>query len=446
MTASRRTFLKLGSAAAAGLLLPVMRSARAFGQTTAAPRRLVFFHSPLGTVRDQWLPTGSGASYTLSPILQPLQTWKSQLLVVDGMHFTPDPDDAGNGAGNHHEPGTMLTGKTCNGRDELSKHSNISLDQFIKAKLPSTVAVKSLELMTFYSNPLLRADRNLFSASGPNLPVVPEADPQKAFDRVFGGFSAPTGTGGSTEAEAIRLKRLSVLDAVSKELTGMQPRLSATERLKLDQHLTAIRELEKRLQTPATTGGMCTLPGKPTAVNPYDNDTIPGRLRAHMDIVVAAMACDRIRVAVIGSENGQGRAKPTWIGLGTNWHDSYTHNSTGKVEHAKVHNWYVQQFAYLIGKFASIPEGAGTMLDNTAIVMFSEQGCRFFGSSPTEHSRVDLPYMVAGSCGGYFKVGTFQTLSQRSHKDFLFNCLRAMGYPDTSMGKVSGTPIAELAV
>jgi hypothetical protein len=155
------------------------------------------------------------------------------------------------------------------------------------------------------------------------------------------------------------------------------------------------------------------------------------------------MSCDLVRVAVIGSENGQGRASPSWLGFNSNWHDAFTHSTAGYPQHATIHRWYAEQFAYLVGLFAAVPEGSGTMLDNTALVMFSEQGCRY-ASGTTEHSRVDLPYVVAGSCGGYFKQNRFVSLGGRSHKDFLFSCLEAMGYPDPSFGSVSGTPLAAL--
>ncbi|MBX7097108.1 MAG: DUF1552 domain-containing protein [Myxococcaceae bacterium] len=446
---SRRSFLKLSTAASL-YVLPVLRASRAYGATTAAPKRIVFFHTPLGTVRDAWACTGSETSFTLSQILQPLAPHKDSLLVIDGLNFAPVASLADDSTGNHKEPGSMLTGRSCDGRDEASKHTNISLDQYLKSKLPSTVRTRSLELITSYRNDFaLRADRSLFSALGPNLPVIPEADPQKAFDRVFAGVTSSGSTSGPDPAvEALRLKRKSVLDAVTAELQAVQPQLTGAERAKLDQHLTNVRELETRLTTaapPVTTSAGCTVPGRPAASPPYENASIPARLQSHLKVVANAMACDLVRVAVIGAENGQGRASPGWVGAGydTNWHDAFTHGTGGHAQHAAIHRWYVEQFASLVAMFKSVKEGAGTMLDNTALVLFSEQGCRY-NSGTTEHSKQNLPYVVAGSCGGYFKQGRFVTLPTTSHKDFLFNCLHAMGYPETSFGNVSGTPIAAL--
>lgn len=376
MHTSRRRFLQLSSAAGL-LLLPLLRTTRAHA-ADVLPKRLVFFHTPLGTVRDTWRSTGGGATFTLSPILQPLAPYQKKLLLIDGLKFAPAVNDAGENAGNHHETGTMLTGRVCNGRDELSKHSNISLDQYLRAKMPATVPVKSLEVMTFNSKPsTLRSDRNLFSAKGPDLPVIPEADPQKAFDRVFAGVTGSTGPAVDAQLEAIRARRRSVLDVVGREVSSLQGELTGSERAKLDQHLTAIRELEKRLQAPETSGGMCTVPGRPGVVNPYDNDTLPARLKANMEIVASAMACDLLRVAVIGNENGQGRARPTWLGYSTNWHDAYTHTTTGHDQHTNIQRHFAK-------------------------------------------------------------------IASTSHKEFLINCLNAMGRPETSFGKVSGSPIPDL--
>lgn len=453
MTFSRRTFFKMSSAA--GLfVLPVLRSTRALGQT-AAPKRLVFLHSPLGTVRSDWLCTGSESTFTLSPILQPLAALKSHLLVIDGLNFAPLASLSGESTGNHKEPGSMLTGRSCSGRDEASKHGNISIDQYLKTKMPSSVPVKSLELLTAYNNEFsAEADRSLFSARGVNLPVIPETNPQTAFDRLFTGV---TGTGTPTTstpdpaAEALRLRRRSVLDAVVKEIGSLQGQLTGGERAKLDQHLTSVRELEQGFSAPTTTTPVvragCTVPARPASINPFENATIPARLKSHMQLVASAMACDLVRVAVIGSENGQGRASPGWVGSGynTNWHDAFTHNTGGHTQHAAIHRWYVEQFAFLVGLFKSIPEGAGTMLDNTAVVLFSEQGCRYASGGPSEHSKQNLPFVVAGSCGGYFKQNRFVTLpSGSSHKDFLFNCLAAMGHAETTFGNVSGTPFSGL--
>lgn len=445
---SRRRMLKL-SAAGSALLLPVLRSTRAEAATTL-PKRLVFFHTPLGTIRENYAPTGTETAFNLSPILQPLSPFKNDLLVIDGIDF-------GTRAHNHHEPGAMLTGIYCSGADGTSQHTNISLDQYVKSKLPSSVPLKSLELMTFDRKPSrLDADRHLLSAGGPGLPVIPEGDPRAAFDRVFAGVVP--GTGGGTTAvdpavEALRADRRSVLDVVSKELTSLHGRLSAKERAKLDQHMTAIRELELRVAesgpadpAPTDPGAACTVPTRPAAQAVYENNTLPTRLKLNIEITAYAMACDQIRVAVLGNETGQGRASPIWVGFNSNWHDAFTHDTGGRAQHTAIHKWYVEQFAYLVGLFKSIPEGDGTMLDNTALVMFSEQGCRYLnlGSQYTHHSAKDLPFVVAGSCGGYFKQNRFVNAGGALYNKFLINCLHAMGYPESGFGKLSASPITSI--
>lgn len=446
---SRRRLLKL-TAATSALLMPVIRSTRAEA-ATALPKRLVFFHTPLGTIRENYAPSGTETAFTLSPILQPLAPYKEHLLVIDGIDF-------GTRSHNHHEPGSMLTGIYCTGADGTSKHANISLDQYIRSKLPGSVPVKSLELMTFDRKPSrLDADRHLFSAGGPGLPVIPEGDPRAAFDRVFANAVPGAGGGGTPTADpalqALRADRRSVLDVVSKDLQALRPRLSAREKAKLDQHLTAIRELELRVaesgppdSEPTEMGAVCTVPTRPGAQAVYENNTLPTRLKLNIEITAYAMACDQIRVAVLGNEQGQGRASPVWVGFNTNWHDAFTHDTGGRAQHTAIHKWYVQQFAYLVSLFKSIPEGDGTLLDNSALVMFSEQGCRYLnlGSQYTHHSAKDLPFVVAGSCGGYFKQNRYVNAGGVLYNKFLINCLHAMGYAENGFGKLSATPIANL--
>jgi hypothetical protein len=441
---SRRRLL--GLSPAAGILLsPVLRATRAAAAGLGPPRRLVFFHSPLGTVRASYLPPGSEAGLDLaaSRVLAPLAPFRDRILVIDGMKRNPEPPLSGSGGGNHKEQGVMLTGRTCDGTDSGSKHGNVSIDQFLRSKLPDSVRIKSLELFHRPLTGTLSADRVLLSARGPNLPVVPEGDPRKAFDAVFAGVATGgTAPGGADPArEALRARRRSVLDAVVKEITRLQGALAGAERAKLDQHMSAIRELEKGLEPVVVQAAGCRVPVAPApGGGGGGGSTSQAQIEANMTLVACAMSCDLLRVAVIGS--GGGRDGAGFAGLGgNNWHDDYTHGSGGLEQHTQIHRWYAERFAFLVRTFA-----AHGLLDASALVFFSEQGARG-GGGPTEHSGVNLPYVVAGSCGGYFKQGRLVNVGAKGgHKDFLFNCLRAMGHEDAVMGNVRGEPIADLAM
>lgn len=434
---SRRSFLGALGAFSAGVathVLPPIRLARA--QEGTAPKRLIVFFSPLGTIRDAWFPTGTETNFQMSPILAPLERHKSDLLIFKGL----DQQREIYASANHQEMGGILTGTRVNGDEETSSHSNISVDQFIAndPNVTGSTAFKSISLAAWqgrYQHFLPQIDHMYMSAYGPNQAVVPWGLPQEAFDNVFGGFTAPPP--GATGPDPRVVARRSVLDAIVGELETVQSKVaSASERAKIEQHLTSVRELELRLQDPSPMVSGCLPPNRPSTYGIDDDDTLDVRIRLQIDLAVAALSCDRTRVIAITNEGGRSGARHPWLGIDDRYHE-ITH-SPYSTEQTAIGTWYAEEFAYLLDRLEAIPEGDGTLLDNTCVAWVTEQGAR---TPNDEHSRDDMPWIIAGKCGGYFRTGRYLDVSGFQSNSFLVTLMNAMGIAGDSFGNVTASPL-----
>jgi hypothetical protein len=430
------------------LLYPIFHGIKLSAQTIG-PKRLIIIQTPLGTVRESWVPTGVGANFTLNAIHQPLLPYKDKLLILDGIkilkeHYT----------GNHKETGSLLTGTACEGRDSQSKHTNVSLDQFLASKpeIRGGTPLASLCLAAWdHKSWLDRADRRFLSAKGPNLKVDPYADPHSAYTAVFDGIplpkvppgerpppgeSAPSGDGTLPDLEK---GRTSVFDAIVRDIKSMQNGLAASEKAKLDQHVTSIRELElqfKRTQglTLASTG--CQQLDEPGNIQ-GDNASLPLRLKAHLDIMISAINCDLTRIGVIAIEGGSSYATHNWLGINQGFHE-HSHSTDFQL-HTAINTWHAEQVKYLLDGLSASREGNGSVLDNCAVLWISEQGSR--GPAAKSHARDNVPCLIAGGLGGAIKTGRVLNFAQISHRKVLTALMNGMGISGNSFGAVTEDPL-----
>ena len=443
MKLGRRRFIgaagAFGASALAMHVSPLIRTLRA--EDGVPPKRLFIFFSPLGAVRDAWVPTGTETDFRFGEILAPLEHLKSELVICDGIAQQREIYSSAN----HQEMGGILTGKRVAGDNETSSHTHISVDQFIANDDAVTggTAFRSLALAAWqkrYYAFLPQIDHMYMSALGAGRAVVPEGLPQAAFDRVFGGFTTPS-PDETAEPDPRLARRRSILDAAARELESVRPRLSARERDKIDQHLTSVRELELRLMDTPFTGGAgaaaaCSVPGRPGEFEIDDDATLETRLRLQYDIAIASLACDRTRIVAVTGEGGRSDSAHPWLGISDRFHE-ITH-SPHHVEHTAICRWYAEQFAYVLDRLRSIPEGSGTLLDNTVVAWVTEQGCR---PASDEHSRVNMPWILAGRAGGALRTGRFLRLSGYQSNSFLITLMNLMGIAGDTFGDVTAPPL-----
>jgi hypothetical protein len=423
---SRRAALTTCGSLAALPLLDAMLPSRARADVPVYPRRFVVFFSSCGTIAPNWTPTGGERDFQLSPILAPLEPFRDDIVVIQGV------DQQGGGAGVGHQAGMggMLTGNGLNpgpfsaGGTSAGWASSLSVDQRIANAIGNDTAFKSVELGV-QVGVADNLGRMCYAAS--NRPLPPEDNPYRAFARVF----APLTTD-PAELARIRAHRLSVLDRVAGRFDRLSARLGAADRQKLAAHLGSIRDIESRLAVVPTPRPACQVPALDAGIAPAANDSFPEIGKLQMDLLVMSLACDLTRVASLQWSRSASPVRFTWLHLNELHHD-LSHRGDDDADAidklTRINRWYAEQLAYLIGRMKQIPEGDGTLLDNTVILWCNEL------AKGNVHGRADAPYVLAGRAGGALSTGRFLRFDGSvPHNNLLLSLIHAMGQDDSSFG------------
>ena len=415
--------------AAAGLvtvpLLEAMFPGRARADVPAYPRRFVVFFSSCGTIAPSWTPTGGERDFQLSPILAPLEPHRDDIVVIAGVD-----QQGGGGVGHQAGMGGMLTGRPLNpgpfgdGSGTSGWASGLSVDQAIANAIGNDTVFKSLELGV-----QVGAADNMgrMCYAGSDRPIPPEDDPYRAFTRIFGDL-----TRDPAEVAKARAHRTSVLDRVAGRFQRLAARVGAADRQKLEAHASAIREIEMRLSINPTASPACVLPSLGGAIDLAANESFPRIGQMQMDLLVMALACDLARVASLQWSRSASQVRFTWLDT-TGSHHDLSHRGDDDTAAigmlTRINRWYAEQLAYLIGRMKQIPEGDGTLFDNTLILWCNELG------KGNTHSRDDAPYVLAGRAGGALTTGRFLRFDgDVPHNNLLLSLLHAMGQDDASFG------------
>ncbi|MGK3964349.1 DUF1552 domain-containing protein [Sorangium sp. So ce118] len=425
----RRTFLR--GAGGLAVALPFLEAMSGSASAVEFPKRFVVFFTGLGTVKQAWQPTGTETAFELGEILAPLSPHRDKLLVIEGV----DMESAYNGPGDPHQQGIgqALTGTelqegtlfpyACDPAALVGWGGGISVDQFLAARLGQRTKLSSLELgvQVQYANVSSR-----ISYLGPGQPVPPEDDPRAVFDRLFNDLSADP-----ADLERRRALRRRVLGSVMEDHGSLARQLGGEDRQKLEHHLEAVSEIEKRLDAPGLLGGACAVPELGERLDVYANDSFPAIGRLQMDLLAMALACDLTRIASIQWSATQAGKVFTWLGQ-SDTHHALSHSSPGhqakQQQLVDIGRWQAEQLAYLLGKLDAVPEGAGTLLDNTIVLWCTDI------SVGQSHSRRDMPYVIAGRAGGALRTGRFLSYAGDPHNNLLVALCNAMGVDVSTFG------------
>jgi hypothetical protein len=416
---SRRTFLRgaaYGVGAAVGLpLLEAMlhRNGHVLADNTPLPKRFGAFYWGNGVVTSAWIPQQTGAAWQLSPLLMPFARVKDYISIVSGtVVYVP-----------YQVPGHMgslqaiTSGALGTAQGGLNyAYAAKTFDQAIADKIGKSTRFPSLHFgvaSTDASDADFGAVAKSISHNGPNSPNVPQYDPIALYDRVFGsGFS--TGMSTSTPVASVTLAtRKSVLDLVAADTKALQARLGANDRQRLDQHLQGIVDLEKQLGAMPVTAAMssrCSMPARPaSSYAAIDNEQIQWEqlTAAQTELLVFALACDQTRVFTYRFSPCNDftvypgfptfMIDPTTTNTGTSMH-GFTHSEGGDQPNVqKCVQFSMAKFAALLERLLATPEGSGSLLDNCAILGFTE--CSE-GRSHNAMNQPGIPFIVAGGGGG----------------------------------------------
>ena len=451
-TLSRRAVLRgLGGTAIALPWLEAMVDKKARAATT--PPRLIMMYSGNGSLFDRFAPAtdASGNITAMTDMLAPLSPFRQKLLLlggVDMMSCEKNCDgykgkiDVGHGLAKRH----MLTGMAAiEDGSSLGLPGGPSIDQAIAHEVGNATKFRSLELGVQV------VEAPMVSLAAKTI-VPPINDPKKAFSMLFAGVN-PTTTIDPVAARLQR-RRQSILDYVQSDYVALKAKLGAADAARLDTHLASIREVERSLAVagPTSSSG-CNPPDLSGA--PVDksignqagpNADFVALGYAQMDVLAAAIACNLTRVATLQWE-GTGVYSPF---LGTTFktdHHTLSHDdqSAPGSPIEVIQNWFAKHFAYLLAKLDGMPEGNGTVLDNCAVVWFSEiaQG---------SHEHYDMPFVIAGGAGGAIRTGRYLNFNPKSkhevwnpsyartppygrtHNDLYLALMNVMGVPAATFG------------
>lgn len=427
----RRTFL---TGLGLGALAPFVPLLDVEAEPLVPTKRLILFYSPFGTAYEHWVPTGSGANFSLTgSITAPLEPHKKDIVILDGVYTT----GRDGGVGDPHQNGMaalwtgsklLPTGPFHPGADPANPGvgwgTGISLDQYVAEQWNAGTRLKSLELGVNVSqtNPNSR-----MCYAGENKPITPQQNPRTAFESTFEGIS-----GESAIFAQLRAERKSVLDLASKQLGRLQPKISSHDRHKLDAHLDAIRAIEHKLDA---TVGSCTPGELPGELDVNNSGLFMDMARLQIDIMVHAMACDLTRVGSIQlkDENG-GTAK--WIGQNWDLH-ALSHETTGTPAtlHLVYRDFHVL-FGELLQRLRDTETASGShLLDDTLVAYGSANanGSHRSGKFPNEPP---LPMILAGKAGGALQTGRVLHYNTRqAHHRLLVSMCHLLDVPAMSGDK-----------
>lgn len=436
---SRRLFL---GGAGAVLTLPFLESMMA-KNVKAAPndlRRILAFYVPDGIHMANFTPAEQGDQYTLTKILEPLAPIRQKVLVLTGLANLPArPDGPGD-----HAAGTsgFLTCRHVVKTEGSNIKNGISMDQVAAAQIGGATRIPSMQLGIDGGSGAGDCDSGYSCAYARNIswasetqPLPKSVNPQVVWDILFGGFDPK-----ATAEEQARQKtyRTSVLDYVLGEANSLSTKLGTTDKRKLDEYMTGVSELEKKIQKTGT-GPVCTAIDRPPADLPY-----PEHVRMMMDLTALAIQCDSTRVVTFMIGNaGSGRSYPFLYANGqpiSQGHHEISHHQDLQENFDKlteIARWEVEQYAYLLGKLDAIDEGMGiTALDTSAVFFSSEI------EDGNAHRHKNLPVLVGGGLGGTFKTGQHVVLPDETPMANLFiSMLQGVGAPVETFGDNGTGPL-----
>jgi hypothetical protein len=389
MPLSRRRFLRgislTGAAVRVGLPpLAAMFNSNGTAYAAAAKnpgagaietRFLIWFNGN-GIPERYWIPAETGADYELTPCLAPLKSVREYVHVISGI------DNVAarlNGQGNGHFTALcgLTTGTSFTGRGA----SGPSIDQLLAAKIGAKSRFHSLQIGVAQESHGENVHRNM-SWAGFERALPPEMIPQNLFDRLFG-----------VKNESWVDRKKSVLDLVLSDVKDITPALGQADRNRLDEHLTSVRDLERAISSlPPDYGKNIKEPEDITDLTDY-----PRIAKIQSDLLIHAFASGQTRVASYMLTKCQSLTRFPWLGLAGNRHHDYTHNNAGSAQQQRILRdicrWHVEEFAYLLERMKSIPEGDGNLLDHTCAVYLHEH------AEANSHKCNGLAILLAGGAG-----------------------------------------------
>jgi hypothetical protein len=449
-----------GAAVLIGLpFLETLAPRRALGQPVVAPKRFLGYLYPNGMMMDDWRPTGLGKGFTLGKTMGPagrvfedgrkpfpaaqdgpsLEMVREHLLIISGMQNTQQinkiPGDHAGGVG------ALLTNRTVP-KDVNARMGGPSIDFLLSQSIGLGTRRPYFAMSGEGSRPAgtlcdsgfscAVGDHISFDQDGLNLPRV--ENPGQMFDQLFEGLDPMANQQAIAERKA---RDKSVLDLVTAEATALEGQLSRQDRPRLQEYLTSVREVERRIAASAS-GAECTLPTRRDAPFSFQD----GRTTIDLchELMALAFQCDATRVISFMWGNSSNGRPHDFIDAPGGHHDisHYGGNADSIARLRRIDYWWARRFAELLIRLKGLPDVDGrTVLDNTLVFQSSDI------SDGDQHNHDDMPVILAGGAAG-FALGQHIELKDRWFGDLFLSIAQAFGLDLQSFGEHGTAPIAEL--
>jgi hypothetical protein len=388
---SRRTVLR---GAGVTMALPWLESLPAFADTVspaAFPKRFAVLFKGNGINENHWSATGSGADMQLSKTLAVLEPFKKKVNVIDGLF-----NIAATGQGIHPaQTGSLLSGAHI--QKGAIIRAGVSVDQMIANQIGQDTPQSSIVLaceqpMTgYHETNFSMAYSSHISWQTPDSPVPVEVYPSLAFDNLFENRGS--------------LLNVSILDRVKDRAEALTKQISSGDKLRLDEYLSSVREVEKRVdgmrKTKDTADDLAKQRNRPAFTMERPANGLPEDLRDHArlmcDIIAIAFQTDKTRVASLLLSRDLSALYYPFLEVREGDHAASHDNASDGYE--RISRFHLSQFAYLAAKLDSMPEGNGTVLDNSCLMFLSNL---WIGR---KHDNTRLPLVLAGGLGGTLETG-----------------------------------------
>jgi len=432
---SRRTLLRGAGAAIALPFLDAMTPA--FSQTpVVSPKRMLYVYVPTGILPQYWTPKTIGSDFEYQRVMKPLERYREDVLVMTGLSAQPIAASLQDGSGDHARAvSSYLTGVRPRKTLGADLHAGISADQIASRLLGSKTRLGSLELTCESTRTVGECDSyncayQTLSYKSETEPLIPEMNPRVVFERMFGDLDT---SGSPRDRHNESLYRKSVLDLAIQSVQNVQREVGASDRLKLDEYFTCIRDLETRLAKAEQQSKVELPPGVQAPAG------VPSDFAEHAQLMFGliklAFQTDTTRVATFMLAREGGLRPYPEIGV-PEAHHSISHHGNDPVlveKLAKIETYHMEQFAKFVGDLKSTPDGAGSMLDHCALAYGAAL------ADPNVHDHDHCPTLLVGNAGAPIRMGQHLHFKQGTPISNLhLTMLDAVGAPTEKLGNSEG--------
>jgi hypothetical protein len=410
----RRTLLKaVGASIGLPLIEAMVPAGTAWADTAAGktPKRFAFVGFPHGAIMDRWSPQEIGASFTMSPILQPLEPFRKHMTIVSGLRNkpaeTPEPHA-------YIEQGWLTAVRPAE-FGKAGPDAGVSCDQLAVRYVGQDTRLPSLELSVGQGSARL-------AWRTPTQSLPQESNPRAVFQKLFGQ--------GDTDQERAQIltETGSILDRVQAQAQRLQASLGVKDKGVVNDYLDSVREIERRVQMAEKAHNSdLVVPDAPVGT---PND-LTEYFKLMFDLMALAFQADITRVITLSMDHEASMRTYTNLSISEGFHPLSHHgNNPQKMDKlVQIQKYHTEVFAGFIKKIEAAKEGTGTVLDHSTILFGSDM------SNSDRHNNDPLPSVILGHAGGKIKGGQHVKYPQDSrHGELLLTLLQRNEIPVKSIG------------